>query len=58
LDVIEYDRCSRTENEAGSTAIEDFVRLYWELDSLDDQVGEVTNFDELRTYTANRIISN
>ena len=47
LDVVENDRRCGAENQAGSTAVEDLVRLDGRFDALDDRVGQVADLDEL-----------
>ena len=47
LDVVENDRRCGAENQAGSTAVEDLVRLDGWFDALDDRVGQVADLDEL-----------
>ena len=50
LYIIQDNRRSGAEDEAGSTAIEDLVRLNGRFDGLDNSIGEVAYFDKLGTY--------
>ena len=47
LEVVENDTGGGAENEVGSSAKEDLVRLHGCLDALDHRVGKVANLNEL-----------
>lgn len=47
LNVVQHNRRCRAENQAGRSTIEDLVGLNWGLDTLDDRIRQVPDFNEL-----------
>ena len=45
LDIVQDDRGCGAEDQAGSSTIEDFIRLNRSLDGLDHRIGEVADLN-------------